>query len=267
MFQMITHSTELTAADLTRKDVGRQFDITVDSLNRLQVFVWLAFFALFATSAQAQGFAGVTADLPDARTLKVQQKVEELFQRGDFDRAYFIYRNELAPIGDKYAQYMVGFMHMAGMGVEEDPVAASAWYRLAAERGTPQFVEVRNMLMSDLNEKQRRRSDQLFLEIRRQNGDLAILLNAIRSGLRDMGSTTGSRLSTSSSPLTVIELQSSAQTRGGVNYYQRVERKLVRDLTMLSEIGDFPNLQTDPARVDIKEVEQLVNQRLETIQD
>ena len=236
-------------------------------MNRLQRIVWLALCALFATSVQAQGSAGTTVDIPDARTLNVQRKVEELFQRGDFDRAYFIYRNELAPVGDKYAQYMVGFMHMAGMGVEEDPVTASAWYRLAAERGTPQFVEVRNMLMSDMNEQERQRSDQLFLEIRRQHGDLAILLAAIRRGLRDMGSTTGSRLSTSSRPLTVIELQSSAQTRGSVNYYQRVEKKLARDLTMLSEIGGFPEFETDPARVDIREIEQLVNDRLDTIQD
>ncbi len=249
------------------KGVGRQVDIAVDPLNRFQSILWLALAALFATSVQAQRSAEITVESPDARTLQVQRKVEELFQRGDFDRAYFIYRNELAPVGDKYAQYMVGFMHMAGMGVEEDPVTASAWYRLAAERGTPQFVEVRNILMSDLDEGERQRSDQLFLEIRRQHGDLAILLSSIKSGLRDMGSTTGSRLSTSSGPLTVIELQSSAQTRGGASYYQRVEKKLARDLAMLSEIGDFPELETDPARVDIKEIEQLVSDRLETIQD
>ncbi len=206
-------------------------------------------------------------DLPDARTLSVQRKVEELFQRGDFDRAYFIYRNELVPVGDKYAQYMVGFMHMSGMGVDEDPVVASAWYRLAAERGTPQFVGVRDMLMSDLSEEERQRSDQLFLEIRRQNSDLAILLAAIKRGLRDMTAQTGSRLSGGSSPLSVVEMRTSNQTRGGVNYYQRVEKKLVRDLTMLSKIGDFPELETDPVRVDINEIERLVNDRLETLQD
>ena len=82
-----------------------------------------------------------------------------------------------------------------------------------------------------------------------------------------MESTTGSRLSTTSSPLTVIELQSSAQKRGTANYYQRVEKKLQRDLTMLSEIGDFPEIETDPARVDIREIEKLVNDRLETLRD
>ncbi len=229
--------------------------------------MWLALFALPATSVHAQRSAGIAVDFPDARTPHVQRRVEELFQSGDFDRAYFIYRNELAPLGDKYAQYMVGFMHMAGMGVEEDPVAASAWYRLAAERGTRQFVEVRNLVMSDLDEGERRRSDRLFVEIRRQHGDLALLLAEIRSGLREIGTATGSRLSTSAGLLTVTELQSSAQSRGGAKHYQRVEKELARNLAMLSEIGDFPGLETDPARVDIKEIEQLVNDRLETIQD
>ncbi len=54
----------------------------------------------------------------------MQRKVDQLFERGDYERAYFIYRNELAPAGDKYAQYMVGFMHLTGMGIDEDPVAA-----------------------------------------------------------------------------------------------------------------------------------------------
>ena len=123
------------------------------------------------------------------------------------------------------------------------------------------------MLMSDLSEEERQRSDQLFLEIRRQNSDLAILLAAIKRGLRDMTAQTGSRLSGGASPLSVVEMRTSNQTRGGVNYYQRVEKKLVRDLTMLSKIGNFPELETDPVRVNINEIERLVNDRLETLQD
>ena len=203
---------------------------------------------------------------PDPRTLKVQSKVEQLFQRGDFDRAYFIYRNELVPAGDKYAQYMVGFMHMAGMGVDEDPVAASAWYRLAAERGTPQFVAVRDMLVSGLTPEERQRSDRQFLEVRRQYSDLAILLEAIKRGLRDMKAATGSRLSAASSPLTVIELNST-RPKDSAAYYARIEQRVERHLGMLSEIADLPEIETDPNRVDINELERLVDSRLELIRD
>ena len=37
----------------------------------------------------------------------------------------FIYREELAPLGDKYAQYMIGYMHEHGKGVDKDPAVAS----------------------------------------------------------------------------------------------------------------------------------------------
>ena len=98
--------------------------------------------------------ATAVAQASDARSnaglLQLHARVDELYERGEFERAYLIYRDELASIGDKYAQYMVGFMHLTGKGVDEDPVAASAWYRLAAERGTPEFVAVRDFLLTSL---------------------------------------------------------------------------------------------------------------------
>ena len=41
---------------------------------------------------------------PDRKALDTQQKVDQLFDRGAFERAIVIYRDELAPLGDKYAQ-------------------------------------------------------------------------------------------------------------------------------------------------------------------
>lgn len=236
-------------------------------MMKLQNFAWLALGALLTASVHAELTFELQNAEPDSRTLKVQSKVEELFVNGDFDRAYFIYRNELVPAGDKYAQYMVGYMHMAGMSVDEDPVAASAWYRLAAERGTPQFIDVRDKLMSTMTADERRRSDQLFLEIRRNYSDLAILLRAIRRGVRDMRAMTGSRLSGTSSAITVIELRSPTQSQDSVDYYRRVEEGLERHLAMLAEIGDFSDLEMDPARVDIDEIERLVYNRLDSVQD
>lgn len=236
-------------------------------MSKLQHIVWLVLLALLSTSVRAQ----LSFELPlgqiDSRTLKVQRKVDELFERGEYDRAYFIYRNELVPVGDKYAQYMIGFMHLTGIGVDEDPVAAAAWYRLAAERGTPQFVAVRDMLMSDITEVERRRSDQLFLEIRREYSDLAILLSLIQRGARSVGSRTGSRLNATGSPMTIIEAKSPNQSQSSAVYYGRIQSELQAHLMMLAEIGDFPDLETDPARFDLDEIERLVDERLETIQD
>ena len=50
--------------------------------------------------------------------VQLQDRVDELYERGKYDRAYLIYRDELALAGDKYAQYMVGFMYLTGKGVE-----------------------------------------------------------------------------------------------------------------------------------------------------
>lgn len=225
----------------------------------------MALIVLLTTPVEAQRSSGLVTDLADPRTLKVQRKVDQLYERGEFDRAYFIYRNELAPVGDKYAQYMVGFMHLTGMGVNEDSVAASAWYRLAAERGTPQFVAVRDMLMSDMTADQRRQSDRLFLELRREHSDLAILLASIKRSTRDARPATGSRLKRGSSPMTVIKADSPNHPQSSAVYYGRIESELEQKLVMLAEIGDFPDLETDPARFDIKEIERRVNERLELL--
>lgn len=235
-------------------------------MSKVQSTVWLALLALLMSSVHAQQSGGLFADSPDSRTLKVQRKVEQLFDRGEYDRAYFIYRNELVPLGDKYAQYMVGFMHLTGMGVDEDPVTASAWYRLAAERQTPQFVAVRDMLLEDMSVEQRRQSDRLFLEIRRSYSDLVILLNSIKRHVRNVKPTTGSRLRTSS-PMTVIDAKSPNQAQSSTIYYGRIESELEGNLVMLARIGGFTELETDPTRFDIDEIERLVEERLESIPD
>ncbi|MCP4300183.1 MAG: SEL1-like repeat protein [Gammaproteobacteria bacterium] len=236
-------------------------------MSRIQNILCLAFFALLSISAQAQNAAGLSAEFPDSHTLKVQRKVDDLFERGEFDRAYFIYRNELVPVGDKYAQYMVGFMHLTGTGVEEDQIAASAWYRLAAERGTPEFVAVRELLMTDITADQRRQSDALFLKIRREYSDLAILLASIKRRVRELQPTTGTRLGSQTSPLTVIDVNSANKSRATAESERRIRRQLQEQLIMLSELGDFPDLETDPTRVDIDDIERLVNQRLQATPD
>ena len=102
------------------------------NLLALLVLVWPGIVA-------AQSTSPIPSVPLSAKTISVQNKAEQLFEERNYDRAFFIYRNELAPIGDKYSQYMVGFMYLTGKGVEPSRVMATAWYRLAAERGTKEF--------------------------------------------------------------------------------------------------------------------------------
>lgn len=238
-------------------------------MSKFQNILLLVFFALITSSAYAQRSPGVTAGSLDSRTLTVQRKVEDLFERGEFKRAHFIYRNELVPIGDKYAQYMVGYMHLTGMGVDEDAVVASAWYRLASERGTPEFVNVRDQLMHELRNEDRRRSDALYLELRRQFSDLVVLLAFIKRDLRELREpATGSRLSAdSAAPVTVLEIRSPDRMLSASDRQSRIRRRLAERLNILLELGDFPDIESDPTQIDIDDIERLVNARIESIPD
>jgi hypothetical protein len=258
--------TLMARADSNKMVVGTGL-LRLPGLSKYQNILWLALIALMATSVHAQRASGLSAEFHDSRTLNVQRKVDELYENGEFDRAYFIYRNELVPIGDKYAQYMVGHMHLTGMGIDEDTIAASAWFRLAAERGTPEFVAVRDQLIYDFDDEQRRRSDAHFLQLRREFSDMVILLASIKRDLGEVESRTGTRLAAESSPVTVVDLRAQGGSSTGAVYYGRIRQRLEARLNMLSKMGDFPDLETDPTRVNIDHVERLVNERIESTPD
>ena len=115
-----------------------------------------------------------------AEALGLLDKAEQLYEDGHWDRAYFIYVNELAAIGDKYAMYMAGFMCLTGKGVPQDPIKASAWYRLAAERGGQEFVAARDQLLESMSEADKEASDAVFLSLRRKYSDLVLVLAYLR---------------------------------------------------------------------------------------
>lgn len=120
----------------------------------------------------------------DSRTLRIQERVEGVFLAGDYGRALLIYEKELAPLGNKYAQYMVGFMHLTGKGVPENPPEALAWYRLAAERGEVPFIKARDLLRESLGPADVRQSDARFAELWQRYGDRRLILELIESDLR-----------------------------------------------------------------------------------
>lgn len=119
----------------------------------------------------------------DHRTQRVQQQVEELYDNGDYRRALLIYEKDLAPDGDKYAQYMVGYMTLTGRGVDGDPAEALAWYRLAAERGGNPYVRARDALAAQLSDEQRRRAAERYAALSRELGDRRLLMRLLRKDL------------------------------------------------------------------------------------
>jgi TPR repeat protein len=114
----------------------------------------------------------------------LQQKADSALAKGDYGQALELYQKELAPLGDKYSQYMVGYMYLAGKGAQEDAILASAWVRLAAQRENEQYARIRDSLLALFNDEQRSRSDQLYIGLRREMGDLTLVGQLVESDLQ-----------------------------------------------------------------------------------
>lgn len=195
--------------------------------NTRKILAILVAVGLVSAAFAQQSAGNLSVDL-DSRTLSVQAKAEELFDREQYRRAHVIYLNDLAPIGDKYAQYMLGFMSLGGLGVEQDPVLASAWYRLAAERGEPEeFVEIRDELMEQLDAVDTTRSNETYLALRRTYSDIAISMREAREAFRDLSTvTTGSRIGNNpSSAVTIVEPRAGSSMSGDALIY-RTQRRM-----------------------------------------
>jgi hypothetical protein len=155
-----------------------------NNLNKTLLSTLLSvLFVLLAGPLAAVADENFPGQEPDRRILRTQEKVDALFEKGDYERAMFIYREELAPRGDKYSHYMIGFMYLTGKGVPQDIVQASAWYRLAAERGHEVFVSARDELLAVFDDNARQHSDNAYRELRSQLSDVALLSGLIRVDL------------------------------------------------------------------------------------
>jgi hypothetical protein len=196
--------------------------------------------------------------------VQLQDRVDELYERGKYDRAYLIYRDELALAGDKYAQYMVGFMTLQGKGVAADPVTASAWYRMAAERGTKEFVMVRDRLMAKFDDVEVSQSDRVYRELRMKYSDLALLLRLVKRNFEQLADSTGSRLGASGSAMTVVDTRT-GRPMAGDEYYGQIQKQLETRLNKLAELTGIEDFETDPGKVNIHELEAQVEAVIESM--
>ena len=188
--------------------------------------------ALFVAGvASSQIYPSFPGGDTDYATLRTQERVEELYVSGQHERAYFIYRKELAPRGDKYAQYMIGYMHFTGAGVPEDQAVALAWYRLAAERGEPSIELARNELQKSLMPPQIAAADGLFAELKRELSDRVLIYALVQQDLEILRNSAGRGPSKGSSNMLVIDRRYGYMS--GAQYYQLIKNRLDARLTYL----------------------------------
>lgn len=202
-----------------------------------------------------------------SHTVRIQAKAESLYLQGHWQRARFIFEHELAPIGDKYAQYMVGYMYLNGQGVSRDPVMASAWYRVAAERGVPEFAAVRDQLLDSLSPDELAQSDTRYVELRKECSDLVVTLGIVRKERRlRRAETTGSRLGGGASPVTVIMPRNGmAMTRE--EFLSRGDEKIEVWLNYITRELGINSVRANMTDREFEDLAAKVDEHLEIIED
>lgn len=98
--------------------------------------------------------AGFLASHPD---MNYRLLGMEAFRDQRYEDALRLFRRA-AFYADKASQGMVAEMYWTGRGVERDPVLAYVWMDLAAERGYPQFIALRERYWKALDAAQQARA-------------------------------------------------------------------------------------------------------------
>lgn len=212
--------------------------------------------------ASSQTYPSFPGGVTDRATLRTQERVEELYVSGAHERAYFIYRHELAPKGDKYAQYMVGYMHFSGDGVPEDPAVALAWYRLAAERGEPSIGLARDELQTTLTPEQIARADELFAELKAELSDRVLVYALIQEDLDLLRDSTVRGSSTTSSNMLIIDRRGGYMS--GDHYYQLIRNRLDARLSFLKSQVDIVDVAEAEA-MELTEIESEIEELIAEI--
>lgn len=91
-------------------------------------------------------------------------------ETGDFPAAAAAFR-QAARYGDKASQALLAELHWLGKGTPMDRAAAYAWADLAAERGYPSLLAVRERYWAQLDESERARALEIGRELYREFGD------------------------------------------------------------------------------------------------
>ncbi len=222
--------------------------------------------------AQADEYNLFPGKALDGRTVSVQHKVEKLYSSGDFARAFLIYRKELAPIGDKYAQYMVGYMRLNGQGVERHPAEALAWYRLAAERSQSVLSQARDALQQSLDADERAEAERIFAQLWQQYGDRKLLLELIREDLSILRNRVareiaeGAPKSTADGPPRLMIASGYSASGSDSDVYRRVRERLDRRLVYLDHAARFEPADSAAGSRAIEALETEVIQELEALE-
>lgn len=112
--------------------------------------------------------------------------------RGEWRDALGHFRRA-ALYADKYSQHRLSLMYWHGVGVERDRASGYIWADLAAERGYPQFLALREKMWEALDADERARVQAEGAALYQRYGDPAGKLRFARALSRASRNVTGSR--------------------------------------------------------------------------
>jgi TPR repeat protein len=217
--------------------------------------------AMVHVSAYADSYVRFPGASADQRTLQAQTMVEELYVAREFERSLIIYKKELAPIGDKYAQYMVGFMYYRGHGVEVDRPAALAWYRLAAERGDPAIIDARDALFGAMSQEEIVESNRIFVMLWRELSDSQLILDLVRKDLDILKARTGSRIpGSNTNPITIVSVRTGDTDSEA--FYGRVRKRMETRLDYLDSNVEIVDIALNDDMAVKKSLEQEIRDEM-----
>ncbi len=221
--------------------------------------------AFVCASVQSQTYKSFPGESADQRTLQIQKRVDELFAAGEFKRALFIYEKELAPRGDKYAQYMVGYMYLNSHGVPQDKPRALAWYRLAAERGNEVLEQARDGLAEKLTQAEIDASNRVFLGLLQKIGDIRLIMVLIQRDMNTLNSRTGTHIQGSNAGGRVVIVRPSGRI-GDPNFYRDLRLRLEARLNYLETKVAISDIELESDDNEIRMFEEQVKSELAALE-
>lgn len=144
-------------------------------------------------------FAALSFSVADAKSSRIdelREQADQHYQNADYHKARKDY-DDLAEMGDKFAQYRLSVIHLEGLGVPENVVEAFAWSALAAEADHKALKQYRDTVWELVPGEHRKKAKSRAKRLSGRYGDLALARKHKRTLTKNLRSCTGSRLGTS----------------------------------------------------------------------
>ncbi|MEL7298675.1 MAG: hypothetical protein AAGJ86_13515 [Pseudomonadota bacterium] len=189
---------------------------------------------------------GEVGEPPKKNIINSQRKAEKAYNEGRYRDAFWYYRKDLAPVGDKYAQYMVGYMMENGLGTDVDKQGAAAWYLLAAERGHEEIVKVSLDYQREMSPGELASVKARTASLKGEMGDRALIERLIRRDVDRINNMTGTRTGQCGLNARVYRPRDARGSTSQEVYCQEIKARIEMRMQYLGGYVEFGELELLP---------------------